>query len=171
MDYFYSDEGVVFYHYGIEGETYVKNDDGSLSFTPEIMAQVSGDKSYDEVVSQVGPYCGGNNPTMMSWPGYAGAELTPIPIASAEAILPNVPDVIWPIFTYTDEELNIVNTVGSDINAYVKQTCAEFLTGERELNDEEWDAYVAQVKAMGLDQMLEVMESVIDRVEAITGVR
>ena len=171
VDYFYTDEGVTFYHYGIEGQTYVKNEDGSLSFTPEIMAQVTGDKSYDEVVSQVGPYCGGNNPTMMSWPGYAGAELTPIPIASAEAILPNVPDVIWPIFTYTDEELNIVNTVGSDINAYVKQTCAEFLTGERELNDEEWDAYVAQVKAMGLDQMLEVMESVIDRVEAITGVR
>ena len=171
VDYFYTEEGIEFYHYGIEGQTFVRNDDGSLSFTDDILAQVAGDKSYDEVVSQVGPYCGGNNPTMMSWPGYAGAELSPIPMASAEALLPYVPDVIWPIFTYTDEELKIVNSVGSDINTYAKQTCTEFLTGERELNDEEWEAYKAQVEKMGIDQMLEVMEGVINRVEAVTGTR
>jgi ABC-type sugar transport system, periplasmic component len=171
VDYFYTDEGVTFYHYGIEGQTYVKNEDGSLSFTPEILAQVTGDKSYDEVVSQVGPYCGGNNPTMMSWPGYAGAELSPIPMASAEAILPYTPDVIWPILTYTDEELKIVNSTGSDLNTYAKKTAVEFLTGERELNDEEWSAFLAQCDEMGVAQMLEVMEGVIDRVEAIMGTR
>ena len=108
---------------------------------------------------------------MMSWPGYAGAELSPIPMASAEALLPYTPDVVWPIFTYTEEELKIVNSTGSDLNTYAKKTCVEFLTGERELNDEEWNAYLAQVEEMGVADMLAVMESVIDRVEAITGVR
>ncbi len=171
VDYFYTEEGIEFYHYGVEGQTFVRNDDGSLSFTEDILSQISGDKSYDEVVSQVGPYCGGNNPTMMSWPGYAGAELSPIPMASADALMPYVPEVIWPILTYTDDELKVVNGVGSDINTYAKKTAVEFLTGERELNDEEWAAYKAQVEEMGLAEMLTVMEGVIDRVEKVTGAR
>ncbi|MBQ4227055.1 MAG: hypothetical protein II697_02525, partial [Clostridia bacterium] len=85
--------------------------------------------------------------------------------------LPYTPEVIWPIFTYTDEELKLVNSVGSDLNTYAKKTAVEFLTGERELTDEEWSAFVAQTEEMGVNDMLEVMESVIDRVEAIMGVR
>lgn len=171
VDYFYTDEGVIFYHYGVEGQTFVRNEDGSLSFTDDIMSQITGDKSYDEVVSAVGPYCGGSNPTMMSYPGYAGMELSPIPMASTEGLLPFIPEVIWPIFTYTTEELAAVNTIGSDLNTYAKKTCVEFLTGERELNDEEWDAYLAQLNDMGLETMLDVITGVVDRVEAITGVR
>lgn len=171
VDFFYTMEGVTFYHYGIEGQTYVVNEDGTLSYAPEILAQVSGDKSYDEVASTVSPYCGGNNPTMMSYPGYAGMELSPIPIASADALMPFTSDVIWPIFTYTDEELATVNTVGSDLNSYAKKTAVEFLTGERELNDEEWEAFKAQTVEMGVEEMLDLMEGVIDRVESIMGVR
>ena len=169
VDYFYSEEGVRFYHYGIEGDTYVTNEDGSLSYVPSILEQVTGDKSYDEVVSQYSPYCGGNNPTIMSWPGYAGMELTPVPIASAEALSAFVPEVIWPFFNYTAEETDIVTTVGTDINNYVKQTCAEFLTGERELTDEEWNAYVQRVQEMGLEQMLEVTAAAAERALAVMG--
>lgn len=168
VDYFYSDEGVIFYHYGIEGDTYVKNDDGSLSYVDSILSQVSGDKSYDEVVSQYSPYCGGNNPTIMSYPGYAGMELTPVPMASAEALSPYTPEVIWPFFNYTEDEKEIVTTTGTELNAYVKQTCAEFLTGERELNDAEWDAYVQRTKDMGVDKLLEVMTNAAARAEAVT---
>lgn len=163
VDYFYSDEGVAFYHYGIENDTYVKNDDGSLSYVESIMSQVSGDKSYDEVVSQYTPYCGGNNPTIMSSPGYSGMEMTAIPVASATTLTNYLPEVIWPIMTYTNEENEVVTTIGTDINNYVTQTCAEFLTGERELNDDEWNTYVQRVKEMGVDQMLDVYTSAITR--------
>ena len=70
-------------------------------------------------------------------------------MASAEALLPYTPDVIWPILTYTDDELKVVNSTGSDLNTYAKKTAVEFLTGERELTDEEWDAFVAQTEEMG----------------------
>lgn len=166
VDYFYSPEGVIFYHYGIEGETYKVNEDGSLSFVDEILAQVVGDKSYDEVVSQYTPYCGGSNPTIMSYPGYAGMELSPVPMASADALSAYIPDVIWPFFTYTSDEKDIVTSIGTDLNAYVKQTCAEFLTGERELSDAEWNAYVAHCKEMGLDTMLGIMTDAVARAEA-----
>ena len=163
VDYFYSDEGVAFYHFGIENDTYVKNADGSLSYVDAIMSQVSGDKSYDEVVSQYTPYCGGNNPTIMSSPGYSGMEMTPIPVASATTLVNYLPEVIWPIMTYTYDENEVVTTVGTEINSYVTQTCAEFLTGEREINDAEWNAYVQRTKDMGVDKMLEVMTNTIAR--------
>lgn len=163
VDYFYSDEGVAYYHYGVEGDTYVKNEDGTLSYVDAIMSQVAGDKSYDEVVSQYTPYCGGNNPTIMSSPGYAGMEMTPIPVASAATLVNYIPDTIWPILTYTTEENDIVSTVGTEIDSYVKQTCAEFLTGERELNDAEWNAYVQRTKDMGVDKMLTVISTAVER--------
>ena len=169
VDYFYSEEGVRFYHYGIEGDTYQVNEDGSLSYTDEILAQVTGDMSYDEVVSQYSPYCGGNNPTIMSYPGYAGMELSPVPMASAEALMPYTPEIIWPFFNYTDEEKDIVTTVGTEIDTYVKQTCAEFLTGVRELNDEEWNAYVQRVNDMGLESMQQVLTAPSERTMSIIG--
>lgn len=163
VDYFYSDEGVAFYHYGIENDTYVKNEDGSLSYVNDIMAQVSGDKSYDEVVSQYSPYCGGNNPTIMSYPGYAGMEMSAIPVASANTLVNYLPEVIWPIMTHTSEETEVLSTIGSDLDNYVAQTCAEFLTGERELNDAEWGAYVQRTKDMGVDKVIEVYTATIAR--------
>ena len=163
VDYFYSDEGVAFYHYGIEGDTYVKNEDGTLSYVDAIISQVAGDKSYDEVVSQYTPYCGGNNPTIMSSPGYAGMEMTPVPVASAATLVNYIPEVIWSILTYTSDENEIVSTVGTEIDNYVKQICAEFLTGERELNDAEWDAYVQRTKDMGVDKMLNVISTAVAR--------
>ncbi|MBR7041657.1 MAG: extracellular solute-binding protein [Clostridia bacterium] len=171
VDYFYTPEGVIFYHFGDKDITYVENEDGSLSYAAKYLDQITGDVSYDEVASQVSPCMGGNNPSIMAYPGYSGMEVTPIPMASAAALLPYTSDVIWPIFTYTDEELAVVNKEGSDLNSYTKQTCTEFLTGERELTDEEWNAYVAQCDEIGRGKMLETMESVIDRVETVIGAR
>lgn len=149
VDYFYSEEGVRFFHYGIDGDTCQTNADGSLSYVDSILAQVTGDKSYDEVVSQYSAYCGGNNPTIMSYPGYAGMELSPVPMASAEALSAYTPEIIWPFFNYTDEEKEIVTTTGTEIDNYVRQTCAEFLTGARELSDAEWNGYVQRCKRHG----------------------
>lgn len=167
VDYFYSEEGVRFFHYGIDGDTCRTNADGSLSYVDSILAQVTGDKSYDEVVSQYSAYCGGNNPTIMSYPGYAGMELSPVPMASAEALSAYTPEIIWPFFNYTDEEKEIVTTTGTEIDNYVRQTCAEFLTGERELSDAEWNGYVQRVNDMGLDAMLKVMTDASARAMAI----
>ena len=45
---------------------------------------------------------------------------------------------------------------------YVKQTTAEFLTGERDI-DAEWDAYLAELKKMGIDTVVETLQGAYDR--------
>lgn len=163
VDYFYSDEGVKFYHYGIDGDTCVKNADGSYSYTDKITSQITGNASYDQVVSQYTPYSGGNNPTIMKWPYFSGAELAPLPKKAAENLMPYTPKEVWPFFTYTDKEQKVLLDVGSPINQYCQQTSGEFLTGQRPLDDADWDEYVATVKKMGLDQVLAVEEAAYAR--------
>ncbi|HML49381.1 MAG TPA: extracellular solute-binding protein, partial [Clostridia bacterium] len=114
VDYFYTNEGVIFYHYGIEGDTCVRQEDGSYKYADFILDQITGDKGYDEVVGQYTAFPHGSNPTIMSWPGFSGMELTPETIQAADAMYPASPEVVWPIFTYTTEENEIVTTVGSD---------------------------------------------------------
>ena len=46
---------------------------------------------------------------------------------------------------------------------YVKQTTAEFLTGERDI-DAEWDAYLAELERIGYQTVLDVYQTAYDRV-------
>jgi len=165
IDYFWTDEGILFYHYGVVGETCVANEDGSYSYTDEVLAPMDEGKSYDEAVASVTPFGGGNNPTIMKYPYFSGMELTPIPMEAADNLYPYTPEEVWPFFTYTTEENDIITTVGSDLNSYVKKTNAKFLTGELELTDENWNAYVEQVQKMGLDEVLEVMQAAYARAQ------
>lgn len=165
VDYFYSDEGAKFYHYGIDGDTCVKNADGSYSYTDKITSQIKGDASYDQVVAQYTPFGGGNNPTIMKYPYFSGAEMAPLPRKAAENLMPYTPKTVWPYFTYTDAEEKVLSDVGSPINQYCSQTSGEFLSGQRPLDDANWNDYVNTVQKMGLDKMLAVEEAAYARIK------
>lgn len=163
VDYFYSDEGVRFYHYGMEGETCQKNEDGSYSFTESVLAPMAEGKGYDETIAKVCANSGGNNPTRMSWPGFCGMELTPKPMAASELLKDYLPGEIWGILNYTTEENEIVTTVGSDIDAYAKGMASKFVVGEVPLTDEAWNDYVATVEKMGLADYMAATEGAVTR--------
>lgn len=166
IDYFYSDEGVRFYHYGTVGETCVQNDDGSFSFSADVLAPMAEGKSYDQAAAAVSSYGGGNNPTIMSWPGFCGAELTEKPMAASDVLKDYLPEIVWPILNYTSDENEIVTTIGSDIDTYVKGMCAKFITGEESLDDANWAKYVSTVESMGLDQYQQAVAASVARAEA-----
>jgi len=165
VDYFYSDEGVLFYHYGIEGDTCVKNSDGSYDYAQKIYDEITGNKSFDEVIAKYSPYVYGNNPTIMKYPYFSGQEMTPIPMKAAANLMPYTPKEVWPFFTYTDEETQIINEYSSAVNDYCMQMSAEFLTGRRPLDDKNWDEYVKTVHSLGLDKLLEAQEAAYSRIK------
>lgn len=166
VDYFYSEPGILLYHYGVEGETCVKKADGSYAYTDDVLAEMAQGKSYDESIADVTCFGGGNNPTIMSWPGFAGMELTEKPMAASEVLKEHLPGTIWPIFTYTYDENEVVTTVGSDIDNYVKGMCAKFVTGETELNDQTWSDYVNTVEKMGMSEYYEATKAAAQRADA-----
>ncbi|OON99029.1 MAG: hypothetical protein ATN35_02520 [Epulopiscium sp. Nele67-Bin004] len=164
VDYFFSDEGMLFYHYGVEGETYIQTDDG-YEFMPYILDRMDEGKSYDEAIADITPYGYGNNPTVMKAPYFAGAEEDPIPSQAAANLLPYTPDEVWPFFNYTIEENKIITDINSPINSYTTQKTAEFIMGQTPINDDTWKEYVDTVYAMGLEQVLEVYEAAYARIK------
>lgn len=67
-----------------------------------------------------------------------------------------------PVLAYTDEEQEIVNTVGLNVKTFVDEQISKFLLGERSFD--EWDTYVSEVEALGLSELKAVHESSYARV-------
>lgn len=165
LDYFWTDEGTLFYHFGVEGETYVAKADGTYDWTDKIYAEMTGNKTFDEVVSSYSPYTGGNNPVIEKAPYFSGGEVQPVPAASARAMFNYGPKVYWPSFTFTLEESDELNALETDINKYVKNARTEFVTGARSLSD--WNNYVKDLEKMDVARLLEIYTTAIERYDAL----
>lgn len=162
LDYFWSDEGTLFYHMGIEGETFVANSDGSFDYDPRLYEQMKTEnKSFDEVIAQYSPYPGGGNPTVEIAPYFMGGEMADVPAQAARSLFEYAADEFWPSFTFTAEENEELNLVRTDIAKYIDSMLREFVSGSRDLSD--WDSYLAQLDSMNASRMLEIYQAAIDR--------
>lgn len=61
----------------------------------------------------------------------------------------------------TPEEQTEITALFSDLNPYVEQMEAKFVTGQEPLSN--WDKYVAQLKKMGSDRVVEIYQAAYDR--------
>ena len=62
----------------------------------------------------------------------------------------------------TDEENERISEIAATLDALVEEQTALFLQGAVGI-DAGWDAYLAELKAIGLDEYLEVMQAMYDR--------
>ena len=74
-------------------------------------------------------------------------------LADNEVDINNVHDV-FPVCSYSDADLSTLTLLTTDIYNYVSTTYADWVTNGG--IDEGWDAYVQQLEAMGLPQVVEI---------------
>jgi len=67
----------------------------------------------------------------------------------------------FPNVYLTDAEQSEATALLSDLNTYVIQMEAKFVTGQEPLSN--WDKYVAQLKKMGSDRIVELYQAAHDR--------
>jgi len=79
---------------------------------------------------------------------------------NAEKLVP-ISKVHFPNVYLTNEEQTEASTLQSDLNTYVKQMEAKFVTGQEPM--ENWDKYVGQIKKMGGDRIQELYQGAYDR--------
>ena len=63
-------------------------------------------------------------------------------------------NVGYPMVQYTDDELSRMTTIGTDIYQYVEAQYAHWVVDGG--IDEEWDSYLSQLDAMGLQELLTI---------------
>lgn len=73
-------------------------------------------------------------------------------------------DSIFPTFIYSEENNDRISELGNDIKNYVKQTVNGW--GLNGGIDEEWDAYIQQLNAYGLEEYLTLLQEEYDRFKA-----
>lgn len=162
LDYFWTDEGTLFYHMGVEDETFVANEDGSYDYSQKIYDEMkSKNISFDDAVSKYSPYPGGGNPTVEIAPYFMGGEMADVPAAAARKLFEYGPTEYWPSFTFTTDENERLVAVKSDIEKYCESARIDFITGTKKFN--EWDDYKTQLEKLGTNDMLKVYQAAVDR--------
>lgn len=63
---------------------------------------------------------------------------------------------------YNSEESDVIADIQASLNTYVEEKTAAFLMGNLDL-DKDWDAFLAELKTIGIDTALEINQGVYDR--------
>jgi putative aldouronate transport system substrate-binding protein len=153
VDYFYSDEGIKLFLLGVKDRSYVEKD-GKVEWTEELKKDPS----------QIGKYvtwAGGWYPSVMKQEYFLGHESVAENLRISALIQPYFPKEIWPIFTYTKEEVGAYTALETDLNQYVNEMAMKFISGSVPFI--KWDEYVETTNRMGLERYLKLYDAAYQR--------
>ena len=162
-DYFFCDEGSLFFYFGDEGVTYNAMEDGTYQFNDAVLADFyAGSNSYDGCAVYVSLYGYGHTPTMTKVPFNSADDNKGIALDAANALIEDCA-IAWPAFTFTKQEQRIIEDNKADIDKYVASMRDSWIMGTAELNDETWEQFVSTVNRMGIQDVLQVYQSALER--------
>lgn len=152
LDYAMSDHCQDYYQWGIEGESYIVNSDGSREYT---------EKGNDNDWLQAF----GINPAFVL-PAAQSVEATDILVADWHAEINRelrqyIKDP-WPEIYATSKESDTVNLYLPDIQTKVDESAIGFITGELNL-DSDFDTYITDLEDMHIDEIVEIRQAQYDR--------
>ncbi|KON90059.1 ABC transporter substrate-binding protein [Sporosarcina globispora] len=161
IDHFYGEEGIKMFFMGFEGVTYTEKN-GEFVYTDEMTKNPDG-LNLDQALSKYLTWPGGYYPGVVMEKYFQGAEGSEESLANAEKAEPLTlkEDEIWPNFNYTVDESSELSALSTDINTYVTEMTANFITGKKSLD--EWDNYVKTLEKMGLERFMEINEAAYKR--------
>ncbi len=79
-----------------------------------------------------------------------------------EIYRPYINDEVWPRPYYGLNEIDEISTLTTDLFRLVEEKKAKWVVGKADI-DAEWDTYIKDLKAMGLDRLIEISQSAYDR--------
>jgi len=154
IDHIYNPENSVQLYFGSYGLGIIKHDDGMLELTPNPDPEGSYDAwLWRNGFGDMGPF-------------YVSAEFE-------KKVIPNhwvkdkmeidaiyrpfvpAPENVFPTMVYTMEDSNEMAIIITDLNSYLNQKMAAWVTGEADIVAE-WDAYVSHMNSIGLPRLMEI---------------
>ncbi|MBB6734016.1 extracellular solute-binding protein [Cohnella zeiphila] len=161
VDYIYSYEGAMLFNKGPEGVLWKYTDKSTL--TKEYLP-VPGGGDREEYRATITPNYGIPAPTI-SLPeiqkGLLGDFDEWVANETQTKLIDNGARIPFPTLFLTPDEQTEVTTMSADLNTYVRQMEAKFITGNEPLAN--WDKYLDTVKKMGGDRMAEIYQTAYDR--------
>lgn len=159
LDYCYSEEGHMLMNFGIEGESY-KMVDGYPEYTELITKNSEG----YTMANMLGIYTrtsitGAFEQDARYIEQYASLDVQQEALANwsdtdaASHLLPTV--------TPSSEESQELSKIINECNTYEEEMTIAFIMGKKSFD--EWDAYVSQMKELGIERAIEIYQNAYDR--------
>jgi putative aldouronate transport system substrate-binding protein len=74
------------------------------------------------------------------------------------------PEKLLPLLRYSLDDAQTLSEPITNVNEYIKQAIAEFVSGTRDINnDGAWNTYIRDLNNMGLEQWLKLAQATYDR--------
>lgn len=157
VNYWFTDEGVRLANYGIEGESYTLDEDGTPQYTELMTANPDGDtfKTCQLLYTMV------MVPTVVdtraSFGLYSDAQL-----AAQEIWSSNIDDAyVLPEITMTEDENNELSSIYSDLSTMVSEKLIKFIIGDEPMDN--WPSFVADMEDMNAQRCVEIYQDALDR--------
>lgn len=168
LDYAYTQEGFLYWNYGVEGVSWEYGEDGVPQFTD----LVNNDQDTDPMTKYNGATWGGsciqatNLLYLKNSPAAIEANDTWFyQFEDEEQRLAVTGGWKWPTgVTFTIDENDELDIIAGSIPTYVTENYAAFLTGAKDINDDAvWEKYLADFETYNLSRVLEIRQACYDR--------
>lgn len=157
VDYLYTEEGFILAEAGMEEEEFAWNDDGTWLW----------ETTSEELMTTVLPEA--TIRSGVSMPGYASIDFqkkiddqSTLHVVESLLRLKSIDELPYPMVYLTEEQQSRVDELIVQITKYAEYQMVWFVVGDVELNDETWADFCEQVKALGVDEMVEIWQTAAD---------
>ena len=169
-DGWYSEEASLLAWYGEEGKGWVQPPEGSVGLNGKAaMYQrlpVEGAEQTIRITNKFGNNTAKLRESEVYLEDDPAQKFSTEPIlyfATRDSLMPYADSSkVVPPLNLTREEASEISNIRTMIDDYVEENQALFCLGSRDI-DTEWDAYVKEFSALGLDRMLEVYQAAYER--------
>lgn len=155
IDYFYSEEGSIFANWGIEGDTFTYQEDGTPRYTDVILEN----KELGTNMA-IATYCVFRGPILSDLNRFnqnvVGKLKEYCDVWGVQTDDYNMPSV-----SLTTEEQERYSSIYSDIDTLIDENISKFIIGDRSLS--EFDSFMEELRSVGLNEMVEIEQGVLDR--------
>ncbi len=166
LDYVYGDEGRLLCNFGIENESFTYDENGDPKFTDWITSNPDG-LTMKQAMGQYAPGGLGYFPGNQDAAPVAQQRFFPCQNAAIAAwIAGGAESFTWrlPPISPSPEESDEYADIITDLDTYSSENYIRFISGQRSLD--EFDTYVQELKNMGMERAVEIMQEAYDRFSA-----
>lgn len=164
FDLFYAEEGCLVNRMGVEGIDFVIAEEDDTNFIGEasMYTRISGAVDLgNNAWAEIGPW--GIPDDHDLW--YTATDNIE-KVLYTETIEKYIPyaastDELLPVIAMTEEQSRTVVDIEVPMDQYISQVTIQFITGEKSL-DTDWDTYVSEIEALGLEEYMEVYTIVVN---------
>lgn len=152
VDYFYTEEGMILANWGVEGESFKTNDDGSREFIVDYTTEetkAAGEKRWSFLSDRLTVCKPVDQEAFYAWN-------TPLIAEAAGRIVRDENMLDRPVVVYTtQEEQQLSNLIAAVYNSEVAGLTG-FIVGNTEFNEANWNSFIEQMDNLGLTKIEEI---------------